>query len=234
MTPMEELWEQVAKPAADGQKQITYKTDQDLLFLYANGFVDFRKFTLADWIKAFDDSKQKDGSYRVTRQQWLAKDKYRFTGAIGEPFDPQRLKEREYTEQEFSQILKLFICPSTWIPEQNIPGLLDYFKKKKKLVDGKIRIDKDVKKEFQESLDKIPSPLRILQLDVARFRRQKGAAPAATSGSGYQAGTDAQKLAASRLAQIAKSAPAPEPEVGKEAGIPLKEIKKRRPTPGRV
>ena len=224
MNPMEELWERIAQPAEDGQKQITYKTDQDLVFLYANGFVDFRKYTLADWIKAFDDSKQADGSYQVTRPQWLAKERFRYAGPIGEPFDPQRLKEREYSEEEFAKILKAFVCPSTWIHEQNVPNIVAYFKKKQGLK-GKVRIDKGVKREFQESLDKIPSPLRILQLDVARF--SKGKPAKGGEKTAYQAGADAQRLAAERLAQLARTKEAPAAPLETPA-IPLKELKKRK------
>lgn len=230
MTPLEELWEKVAQPGDDGHKYITYKGEQDLIFLYANGFVDFRKYTAAAWVEAFTESKQKNGSYRVTREQWLAKEKYRLNEPVGEPFDPGRLKEKEITEAEFAAVLKHFICPSTWIPEANIPNMLEYYRKNKKLANGKIRIDPSIKKEFKDVLEKLPSPLRVLQLDVARVRGKRKT----TGGkSAYVAGADAQKVAAERLRQLSQTRPAPKTETAKKEGIPLKELKKR-PTPGRV
>lgn len=235
MNPMEELWDKVAQPEKDGQKYISYKNDQDLLFLYANGFVDFRKFSLDDWIRSFQPSKQKDGSYRVTHEQWLEKEKFRFAGAVGEPFDPERLKEREYSEAEFTAVLKHFICPSTWIAETNIPQILDFYRSKNKLVNGKILMDRILKKELEEVLEKVPSPLRILQLDVARVRGRGKLKIEAAPKSGYVAGQNAQKLAAERLRQLAQTPEKPaEPIPGIET-VPLKELrKKKRPTPGRV
>ncbi|MBI4196965.1 MAG: hypothetical protein HY539_04000 [Deltaproteobacteria bacterium] len=238
MTPMEELWEQVSQPADDGQKYITYKTAQDLLFLYANGFVDHRKYTLDAWIKAFDECRQSDGSYKITKQQWLAKESYRYSGPVEEPFDPHRLQERDFTEAEFEAVLKYFVCPSTWINESSIPIILDDLRKRKKLVNGKIRIDPAVKKEIQEVLDKFPSPLRVLQLDVARIRKRgRFKEPVRQKNmTAYVAGIDAQKLASARLNQLAKTkAPVPEETAPQTGGIPLKDLMKKKPRgPGRA
>ncbi len=232
---MEELWEKIAQPGEGGQKYILYQNDFDLLYLYANGFVDFKKYKLDEWVKSFADSRQADGSYKIAKPQWLQKEKYRYNGPIGEPFDPEKLPEKEYAEAEFKQILKEKICGSTWIPESQIPEMLDYFRKQKKLSDGKIRLDKAIKKEFAEVLQKVPSPLRILQLDVAMHRKKGGAASPTTTASGFIAGIDTQKLAAERLAQlVSKGGPPKVSEAAKEtAGISLKDLKRKK-KPDRV
>ncbi len=188
MNPMEQVWEQVAQPDDNGKKCIRYKSDRDLLFLYANGFVDFRKYTLTDWINAFAESRAQNGSYRVTKAQWIAKEKYRLNVPITDPFDPMRLKEREFTEAEFRVVLRRYLCPSTWIPESSIPSILNHYRKQKQLLNGKIKIDKGIKKELQECLERIPSPLRMLQLDVARIRKSGKFKPAVAARTGYAVG----------------------------------------------
>lgn len=236
MTPMEELWEKIASPGPSGEKFIHYKSEYNLVYLYANGFVDFRKYSLKGWIDAFGESRQKDGSFRISRDQWIAKGRYRYDGPIGPLFDPNKLKERDYTEAEFAILLKRSICPATTIPEKNIPAILDHYRKGKKLVDGKIRMDRSLKREIAATLQKIPSPLRQLQLTVALFRKKGPAAPTAPTApakSGYATGKEAGHLAAERLVRLAsgaKPAPATKPAAG---GIPLKDLRKRR-TPGRV
>ncbi|MBI2082900.1 MAG: hypothetical protein HYT76_04960 [Deltaproteobacteria bacterium] len=228
--PMEELWDVVAQESDDGQKYIIYQNQYDLLYLYANGFVDFKKQTLEQWIKAFDDSKQKDGGYKVTKEQWLKKGSYRYSGPIGEPFDPDRLQEREFSEKEFEAVFKQFVCPSTWIPEANIPLILDHYRKQNKLVNGKIRINKEIKNEIRTALEKIPSPLRILQLDIASIQNKgrKGfPIPAATAQTGYVPGMNIQKLAAKGLEQLSRRAPEPAAPVPEGSTLTLKDLRKK-------
>ncbi len=230
--PMEEIWDQVAQTDKDGQKYIRYKGQYDLIFLYANGFVDFRKFPLEEWIGAFADSREPDESYKVTRDQWMAKARFRYSGPVGDPFDPQTLKEREFSEDEFRDIFKQFICPATWIPEGSIPQILDYYRKKGRLVGGKIKMDPELKKDFQEVLEKLPSPLRVLQLDVANIRYRKGfPMPATTPATGYVAGQDAQKTAAARLKQLTEPAQGQPAATGGET-VSLKDLKKKKKTQG--
>ncbi|MBI2982463.1 MAG: hypothetical protein HYY44_09300 [Deltaproteobacteria bacterium] len=235
--PMEELWEVVSQEDKDGQRSIIYQNQYDLLYLYANGFVDFKKYTLDQWIKAFDDSKEKDGSYKITKDQWLKKAEYRYNGPIGDPFDPDRLQEREFSEKEFEAVFKQFVCPSTWIPEANIPVILDYYRKQNKLVNGKIRINKMIKGEIRQALDRIPSPLRILQLDVASLRNKsrKGfPMPATAPQTGYVPGMNTQKLAAKGLEQLSRrSAPAAPAPSGPT--VSLKDLaKKGKKSPSRA
>jgi hypothetical protein len=230
---MEELWETVSQEGKDGTRSINYQGDYDLLYLFANGLVDFKKYTLDDWIKSFVDSKQSDGSYKVSKDQWLAKRKYRYEGPIGEPFDPDQLQEREFTEDEFKAVFIHFICPVTWAPESSIPQILEHYRKNGRLVGGRIRIDKEIKNDLRQALERIPNPLRILQLDVARIqgKRPRGiASEAVTPGTVFVAGTHAQKVAAAGLNQIiqkggAKAAPV------EGLTVPLKELQKKRKRP---
>lgn len=233
MTPMEELWEKTAVTGDDGQKYIIYKGPDDLLYLYACGFVDFRQYKPQEWIESFNDSKLKNGIYLVTKEQWLAKEKYRYTGPVGEPFDPDFLVEKEITEGQFEKIFRYFICPSTWVPIESIPPILEGYRKRKKLVDGKIKIDSELKKEFKRVLEKMPSPLRILQLDVEMIRSGKGRKASPTGKTQYETGPSVQKVASERLSQILKEHKSNLSPLPKEAGILLKDLTKKKPK-GRV
>ena len=77
METMENIWNKVASIDAREARSIIYKDENDLAYLYAQGFVDARNHTLEEWIEAFKDSRREDGSYRLSHSQWMAKKKYR-------------------------------------------------------------------------------------------------------------------------------------------------------------
>src|SRR5579885_1144140 len=87
------IWDQVAPPGTNGKKVITFADRNDLVYLFCTGFVDERKFTLHDWVDSFQESLQEDNSYAVSEAQWMSKAKFRYSGPVGQPFDPMLLRE---------------------------------------------------------------------------------------------------------------------------------------------
>ncbi|MDX1402553.1 MAG: hypothetical protein R3245_11575 [Kiloniellales bacterium] len=179
MKTFEQIFEKVAKPDASGNRVIHYASEDDLVFIYASGFVDAKKCSLDEWIAAFDDSKQKDGSYDVTYKQWMAKEKFYYTGPVREPFDAMKIPEKEYTEAEFTDMWRKCIIPSSQSTEEKIPRVLQDLKGQGILKDGKINVDVEVKKQIGNFLLAFPSPLRVLEIKVQQMLRGE----VATTGS---------------------------------------------------
>ena len=87
MDELEVIFNRVAKAGKDGKPRLFFKDHVDIAFLYATGFVDARKFTYKQWLDSFDPSKQPDGGYIISREQWLEKTKFHYDGFSGTPLD---------------------------------------------------------------------------------------------------------------------------------------------------
>lgn len=239
MEPMEQLWQKLASPDKTGEPVIVYNSIGDLVFLYANGFVDAVQYSLKEWLEAFADSRQKDGSYRLTRPQWLAKKKYRYDGVVEKPFDPWRIKEREYNEAEFAAILRDFIVPSTWLAKESIPQVIANYQSHGLFKDGKILVNKVIKEDFSKMLKLFPSPLRILQISVhgvPKGIKQWDSVQTAQK-SGFTQAPDEGKEAAMKLSALFQNPIQQMPAQASDAStLTLKEMmkKKKRPPTGRV
>ena len=240
MDPMEQLWGKLSSPDDQGEKYIVYKNNYDLVYLYANGFVNAEKYTLDEWLQAFTDSKRKDGSYRLTHKQWLAKKLYRYDGLVDKPFDPNRLKEQEYTEVQFTAVLKKFMVPSTWLTEKSIPQVIKNYQERGKFKDGKILIDRTIKEDFAKMLQFFPSPLRMLQIDVHGLPKGvKLPTSTATTTSQFSTAPEQAREAARQLEALfqspIKQSPQEVSSTGSATTTSLKDLmKKKRPPAGRV
>jgi predicted DNA binding CopG/RHH family protein len=231
MNPMEEIWQSTSIPGKDGQNYIVFQGIGDLSFLYLSGFVDVDKFSFQEWADSFRSSRQKDGSYRITHEQWLEKKKFRYSGPIGVPFDPMSLEEREYPEAEFLKILSEKVLPNTIFDRKSAPKLMENLRLFKKLHGGKVTLDKEVKQALTQILTDYASPRRFMEMTVENLRKQKDAKAALSEiesqRSKFAAGKTAQEIAAARLSEIAK-------EIKKEAttaagpSVSLKELKKKK------
>ncbi len=237
LEPLDQIWHQVAKQAEDGKKYIDLKGLQDLMYIYMSGFVDARKYSFKQWLDSFASSRQPNGHYRVTYEQWMEKKKYHYAGPIKPPFDPMTMEERDYTEQEVTRLLTDRIVPGTMFNPSYVPTIINYLKAQGRLVNGKFRVDLELKKYLLSMMNQFPSPMRVLEISVDRMRRSKKGdatlAQQALQKSGFTAGSSAQMITQARLANIlgtsAKGAP-PSQEAPKEAGISLKDLQKKRPT----
>ncbi len=179
--PMKYIWEKVSTISPDGRRLIKYQNRASLEYLYQTGFVDTDRFTMPQWIDAFNDSLQPDGSYLLSETQWMAKRKYRYDGPVDEPFDPMTIREGEWEPDEFDRLLKEKIFPATSVEE----GL---FRKtlqgpgSKVFLKGKVVVNKDLKTALKHVLELRPSPRHSRELRFAQLKnKSKGVTPAAVS-----------------------------------------------------
>ncbi len=239
MDAMEEIWKEAALPDKTGKLSIIFKGINDLAFLYCSGFVDVEKNTFQSWVDAFASSKKKDGTYIVLHDHWLEKKKFHYEGPVGEPFDPDALEEREYSEEEFLKILNERLIPATIFNKDSGPQMIGNLKLHKKLEKGNLKLDKDVKQALKGILNTYPSPLRILQMRIQAFRNAKGEqvvhSQLDTQKSEFAAGQGAHQIAQARLNEIMKVIKKEEAAAASTAPtISLKDLKKKKPGPGRV
>lgn len=157
---METIWDNLPK-TADGF-HVDF-ADGDLELIWWNGFVDTIKFPMAAWIKAFEPHKQPNGDYLLTREEFLEKEKFRYTGEIKIPFDPLLINEGMYTEEGLQELIDKSIAPSCVKTPAELKEFFDGFKEKYRK--GKlIRVDMKAKREINELIYWHPSPLRRLEL----------------------------------------------------------------------
>lgn len=206
MKTFEQIFEKVAKKDASGNRVIHYASDDDLIFIYASGFVDAEKYSLQQWIEAFADSQQKDGTYQVTYKQWMAKEPFYYTGPVREPFDPMKIPEKEFTEEEFVDLWRQCIIPSSQSTEEKIPQVLSDLKKQGVLKDGKILVDEGVKKQLAYFLLAYPSPLRVLEIKVQQMMQGEVATTGSETldamASGYVRGPSKTQTTKDRLSTL--------------------------------
>jgi hypothetical protein len=235
---MEELWLKVSKPAKDGNRYILLKGLGDIGFLYATGFVDVQKFSFKDWMDSFLSSRQKDGSFVITKPQWMEKKKFRYEGKIEPPFDAFTIEEKEYTESELTKLLTDKIIPNTIYNQSYIPQVLNNLRAQKKLVNGKIRIDREMKEFIHNLINTYPSPKRILELMVGALKYAKDnkykMSQLGLQKSAFAAGSAAEKIVQARLSEIAKEIHAAEAPAPTGPTVSLKDLQKKRPGGGRI
>lgn len=158
---MELLWEHL--PKMSGKNQVIL-TDADLEWMWQSGIVDTKQYPLEQWIHAFDSHKQADGTYLVSREEFLEKETYRYKGEIMIPFDAMLVNEGKYTDEALNELFVLSVAPSCSLPAADLNIFLEELKKKHRDQTGTVRIDKQAKIELRNLLEKFPSPLRRLEL----------------------------------------------------------------------
>lgn len=183
MKEFEQIWDKVAKPDGTGKRVIRYESVDDLVFIYASGFVDGEKYTLEQWIKAFDAAKQKDKSYRVTYDQWMAKEKFYYTGPVRFPFDPLKIPEREYSKEELKDLFKTCIVPSSQATPEKIPLFLKDYEMRGLFKNGRLQMTPGLKNELNVFIARFPSPLRVLEVNVQKLFRGAAAQETADAAS---------------------------------------------------
>lgn len=235
MDPMQKIWEETSKEAHDGQRYIILKDKTAVAFFYVTGFVDDAKYSFTDWLGSFQASLQKDGSYRLTHDQWLQKKPFRYDGPIGTLFDPEQIEERDYSEKELVALLKEKIIPNTTLGENHIPKMLEELRSKKQLVNGKMKVTKKIKENVLKMIDEHPSPARMRQLVALEMGKARSSATQEKKEkSQFVTGAAAEKLVQNRLAEISKQLegnPESRPDV---PVISLKDIQKKKAPGGRV
>lgn len=199
---LQSIWDKLSKPAKDGKKWLTFRDRNDLVYLYSTGFVDEKQYTLQDWIKAFDDSRQADGSYLIAEGSWMDKVKFHYAGPIGVPFDPLDLRDGDWTEADMEKVIVEKILPSIYFTEAEFRKIFDEVKPTF-FLNGVYKLNSAVKKDLKELIDLIPSPAHVRALGVAeaRGRASPGSKSAGVS-TGFSSGPSQSEAAAQRLANI--------------------------------
>lgn len=232
---MDEIWQSIAREK-DGKRCIIYKNVGDLATLYVGGFVDVIQYKFKEWVEAFKSSRQADGSYLVTYPQWIEKKKFRYSGPIGEPFDPLTLADAELTEEEFIKFLVQIIIPhTTLVAETVLPQIWTNTQKMGLFKNGKVLFNEECKRGLLFLMNNFPSPLRVQQILVDRIRNG-GRRPINANDaqkSGFISGISAEKTITTRFSEIAKELKKENLEIDANAPVfSIKELKKR--TPGRI
>lgn len=243
MDPLEAIFHRVAKESkgAKDKKYIFFKDQVDIAFLYASGFVDAKKYTYKQWLDAFDPSKQANGSYVVSHEQWMEKKKFHYDGPINPPWDPMALEERDYTEKEITELLVQKILPCTVFDSSYAQTYINNLKAQAKLVNGVAFMDKAAKDYILQVINQFPAPMRVLEVAVWGLKKaKKGITQAAQTRiqeSGFATGATAQQIFANRLADLAKTPAAKQPQaapVSDKPAVSVKDLQKRRATPGKI
>jgi hypothetical protein len=201
--PMEYIWNNLQK-VEDGL-YASY-TREDLDFLWHVGFVDTKKFSIEEWIESFTDSLRPDGKYYVTKEQFLAKEKFRYNGIIHSPFDAMKINEGKYTDEGLEELIERSLKPSIDYPPEELNKFFNDFKKKyRDPADSLIRMDHAAKKEIWDLVDQNPSALRCLEFiyDEVLFAAAWGDQP----GSQGPSQTTSQKEVAKVEASVFMSTP---------------------------
>ena len=171
MNIMEFIWETVDHT---GDKDIAIYTETDLEGLWELGFVDTARFPKSEWFKVLNPYLQIDGSYKLTKADFLSLDKYRYQGEIKIPFNPLQINEGKYTDEGLQELLDLSIAPSVSLSSSDLDQKIESLKKKYRQADRLILIKMPAKQEIRQWVEQNPSPLRRLELLFADFLKQKG------------------------------------------------------------
>ena len=167
--PMEHIWERVPKTK---EGLIRYLAG-DLPYLYHNGFVDTNRFSLDEWVAAFDDCKKEDDSYLISKEKFLSLGVFRYIGPVLHPFDPHKIKEGEWEDEKLKLLYNLSVKPSSTLPEDIYWNTIENLKKQGCLQNGKFLLDNRFIKQLIFLLDQYPSPRRKLEIEVDRIRKER-------------------------------------------------------------
>lgn len=215
-------------------------------FLWDHGFVDTQQFSKETWRAAFEIFKQADETYKISHDAFVSLEKYRYTGAIRNPFDAMRINEGKYTDEGLDQLTRDSIVPSCGLPAADLQKCIDDLKKGFRQPDGLILIKADAKLKIRKLLEESPSPLRRLEFLFDSYLKKEGveaelaqteqqvrrvATPdqqSAVQQSAFLTGEASfSEIQAKRLKEIAKAKPLTE-TAGASQGEPLKKVKRSK------
>lgn len=170
--PMEYIWEKIPKT----KEGLVHYLPGDIPYLYFNGFVDAVQFSFEEWEGAFNDVKQEDGTYLVSRDKFMSLRRFRYVGPLYRPFDPQRLPEGEWTDEDLQKLYDLSIRPSSGITEEVYWNSIKALKGQGLVANnGRLILNKAVKTQLAYLIERFPSPRRRLEKEVHRIRQEREA-----------------------------------------------------------
>jgi hypothetical protein len=168
---MEHLWEQLDK-TKDG-KHIRY-TKVDVDQLWHMGFADTERVGLEQWRNIFEPYRQKDGTFILNRDEFLALDEYRYKGEIHVPFDAMLINEGRYTDEGLDELVEASIAPSCDLQRDKLNEFFSKLRKDFRQPDGLILIRKEAKQRIKAVLEAHPSPLRNLEVLLDKMIEKHG------------------------------------------------------------
>lgn len=158
---MEIIWDNM--PKSPDPEHVTF-TEEDIEEIWLNGFVNDETYSLKDWAKAFEPHKTPEGDYLLKKEDFLEKDKYRFTGEIKIPFEPLLINEGKYTDEGLNELIDMSIAPSCSKSPKEIQEFFEAFKEAYREKDDLIRMDMQGKREITHLIYENPSPARRREL----------------------------------------------------------------------
>jgi hypothetical protein len=161
---LKEIWSKVPKEIHNGEEFIRYKT-LDVPILYLMRIADPKKCTIQEWVNEFKDSQQRDGSYLVSREQFMAKEKLFNTKTPSRaPFDASAIQEGHWSEADLDHLYFERIREETVLSD----GDWEVIKSRIRNNEGKLSIDKSFKKELGYVLKHFSSAMRNKSLHLSR------------------------------------------------------------------
>lgn len=155
------IWERLPK-TKDGK--VLYLKN-DIPFLYNSGFVDSRIYSLDEWLEVLKERQQKDGSYLVEKDFFIALGYFRPIPE-GKAFDPNKIPEGEWPDNKLYVMYKLRFEKQSSLTEDQFWKVIKALKKKGHEKNGHLYINDEVKQYFNEIFKKYLSPRRkLLQIN---------------------------------------------------------------------
>lgn len=228
--PMEYIWEKVPKT----KEGLIHYLPGDIPYLYKNGFVDTTRFTYDEWKAAFEDCIQSDESYLVSKNKFLSLRFYRYEGPVFKPFDPQRVREGEWTDADLQKLFDASIAPSSSITKEIFWNSVKALKSQGLTRNENLVINDKVKTQLAYLIERFPSPRRKLEQEVHRIREGRESKYREVAGnrdkSNFVAGKLASEVKSEELAKLQSSGKkAPAKAASAKEGVEIKKLK--RPPP---
>lgn len=167
------IWDQMhrsdVKLAPD---QLIFEGEHDLAYLYNCGFVDTDRYSYDKWLNAFRPHLQKDGSYRLSLEEWLSKTPYRYFGPIEAPFDPMTMREGEWTLEDYKAYCKQHILPEITLTYGDFLQGLEQAKQNGTITGQVLQINRAEKEKLVALMDQYATPKRRRARDAEQTRQQ--------------------------------------------------------------
>lgn len=171
MELLEYVWNRLESGEEEG---IRTATDAILENLYHQGFIDARRFTVAQWKNACFKFAKGKGAYRFKRSDLESLQNYLFPAQVKRPFDPNRLQDGtrplDWTNELYQKVLRF----ETNLPQESWKKIVqNQILPKCRKGDG-ILYNAYLKGLLEAVLKQHASPLRRLELWY-HFEREKEA-----------------------------------------------------------
>ncbi|MDO8644208.1 MAG: hypothetical protein Q7S00_04480 [bacterium] len=156
---LEDVWKKIPKTLKEGKEYIRYGS-LDIPYLYLCRFADPRKCTYQEWIDSFKECQQKDGTYLISHEQFLAKEKYFNTRQLTSLFDLSALREGLWPEAEFERLYVEKIQDELCMNNEDWEAIKN--KIRRQTPNGpQLLITKEFKQELKAIIEKLPTMMRL-------------------------------------------------------------------------